>query len=474
MLTSSENILLQRFITRGDTKAFSEIVRAHAGLVYGVCLRILGDKDKAADATQETFYQLLQKARHIETSIPAWLHRVASRKAVDMIRNDSARRRTEAAYAERKDRRVEKWEDIAPYVDKALNALDEEIRDLLIQYYFENRSMTDIATEKGVSHPTVSRRIEAGLTQLRQEFRRKGIVVAAVALSSLLTENAAQAVPAAVVSELAKITLLGTKILAGSASSTLTGPATSATRITVSALAATAKTKLIVAIAVGAVVITGTVVYKHSTSEPAQNVSQPSSPSIAVISPSSPTTPASSEKPLSEELLQPVNQEPAIGQDVQAQLVPNEQTSTVETLPSVQPTLANDEAVDEQPTNKLDLSTPEAAVQTYIRMFATGDYEGVMACMNPDSSMYDVVYKSVTAGPGDSDYGLKLMCQSLDPDAEMNPTNLGQKDGGTRVSWTITFKYDVTVESMHFPAGSQREIDAILVQRDGKWLVDNF
>jgi DNA-directed RNA polymerase specialized sigma24 family protein len=45
----NESILLQRFAKTGDPEVFSEIVRRHAGLVYGACLRILADKDRAAD-----------------------------------------------------------------------------------------------------------------------------------------------------------------------------------------------------------------------------------------------------------------------------------------------------------------------------------------------------------------------------------------------------------------------------------------
>jgi len=92
-MNQSENILLQRFAASGDAAAFSEIVHRYAGLVYGVCLRILADKDDAADATQETFFQLVKQAKEITGSVPNWLHKVAKSKAIDRIRKDSRRRR---------------------------------------------------------------------------------------------------------------------------------------------------------------------------------------------------------------------------------------------------------------------------------------------------------------------------------------------------------------------------------------------
>ena len=49
-MSESETILLRRFAATGDPEAFSEIVRRHAGLVYGACLRVLADKDRTKTA----------------------------------------------------------------------------------------------------------------------------------------------------------------------------------------------------------------------------------------------------------------------------------------------------------------------------------------------------------------------------------------------------------------------------------------
>ena len=72
-MAENENIALRRFAERGDSEAFAELVREHSGLVYGTCLRILGDQNLAADATQETFFQLLRNARTISGSVSSWL-----------------------------------------------------------------------------------------------------------------------------------------------------------------------------------------------------------------------------------------------------------------------------------------------------------------------------------------------------------------------------------------------------------------
>ena len=98
-MSESEIVLLQRVARTGDAEAFSEIVGRYAGMVYSAAIRVLADADRAADATQDTFFDLMQHASEITGSVGGWLHRVATRKAIDRIRRDSARRSREAQYA---------------------------------------------------------------------------------------------------------------------------------------------------------------------------------------------------------------------------------------------------------------------------------------------------------------------------------------------------------------------------------------
>ena len=88
-MLKSEAILLQRFLKNKDSQAFSQIVKRYEGLVYSASLRVLNNQAKAADATQDTFLQLLRHANKITGSLAGWLHRVATRKAVDIARKDS-------------------------------------------------------------------------------------------------------------------------------------------------------------------------------------------------------------------------------------------------------------------------------------------------------------------------------------------------------------------------------------------------
>ena len=134
-MLKSETILLQRFLENKDAQAFSQIVKRYESLVYSASLRILNNQAKAADATQDTFLQLLQHANKITGSLSGWLHKVATYKAVDIVRKDSRTKKSQTEYVANKLLKTDSWAEISPYVDESLGELSEPLREILIQRF---------------------------------------------------------------------------------------------------------------------------------------------------------------------------------------------------------------------------------------------------------------------------------------------------------------------------------------------------
>ena len=263
-MAETEAFLLRRFAKTRDAEAFAEIIRRHAGLVYGAALRILADVDRAADVAQDTFLQLTKDAHCVTGSLPGWLHRVATHKAIDQVRRERSRRHREAAYAAGQPRKAADWKEISPYVDEELNRLDPEIRDILIAHFLQGQTTRHIAVFRGVSQATVSRRIEAGVATLRGMLRRRGILVAAGTLSVLLGENAVHAAPMALMTELGKMALVGGHAAAASAVGTTAG---SGAQTLAGGVLVGVKAK-VVAVAAVAVIGAGSAVTYHNATKP--------------------------------------------------------------------------------------------------------------------------------------------------------------------------------------------------------------
>ena len=219
-MAESEFILLRRFSTSGDAEAFAQIIKRHAPMVYGVCLRILANREIAADVVQDTFFQLVRDAAEITESLPNWLHKVATHRSIDLVRSDSQRKQRELIYAanpgkvDSEDNKAI-WHEISACIDEELENLDDQTREVLILRFFENLAMTEIAEKCNISQPTVSRRIDSGIELLRQKLKSRGIIVSAAVFMTLLSENVIKAAPASIMKELGKIALAGNKITIG-------------------------------------------------------------------------------------------------------------------------------------------------------------------------------------------------------------------------------------------------------------------
>jgi RNA polymerase sigma-70 factor, ECF subfamily len=72
----------------GDRTAFGELMTRHERRIYGLCLRILGNREDAEDATQETFIGALRRAGGFrgEAAFSTWLYRIAVNAATDQAR----------------------------------------------------------------------------------------------------------------------------------------------------------------------------------------------------------------------------------------------------------------------------------------------------------------------------------------------------------------------------------------------------
>ncbi|UCD51842.1 MAG: sigma-70 family RNA polymerase sigma factor [Phycisphaerales bacterium] len=208
-MTENEAILLKRFSTGADAEAFAELVRRYVQLVYSTSWRVLKDDNDATDVTQETFFELTRQAGRISGSLACWLHRVATQKSIDVIRRSVHRRQREQVYARARPLEVRSWQDLSGHVDQALDALDGTSRSLLLEHFIAGKSTSQLAREHGVSQATISRRIDAGLERLRGILRRKGLLITAVALGTMLAESAAQAVSGSVMGGLGKMAMVG-------------------------------------------------------------------------------------------------------------------------------------------------------------------------------------------------------------------------------------------------------------------------
>jgi hypothetical protein len=127
---------------------------------------------------------------------------------------------------------------------------------------------------------------------------------------------------------------------------------------------------------------------------------------------------------------------------------------------------------------RVDLSSPETAVRSFVKAFVLGDADSVLACWLPTASDYEDIKQAISASPDDpqqrSKYAAKVVFQSFDPDVEMPIVSLKDGEGGLEVVWRVTLKKDAAMNGQTFPAGSTLDLDATLVKVGDSWFFNNM
>jgi RNA polymerase sigma factor (sigma-70 family) len=222
--------LLDRWVHHGDAEAFSELVKCHAAMVYGVCRRILRNEADAQDAAQDCFAELLRMspdASPVKSSLGGWLHSLATHRALDRLRSDARRAGRESGFAKgmASNREEADLDDIQGYVDEAIAGLPPKLREPVVRHFLEGLSHREISETTGIARRTVSSRITKGIDDVRAHLKKRGVTITSSALASLLTVEASQAVPLALTAALGRFALADgvvvTSAKAGGATGTL-------------------------------------------------------------------------------------------------------------------------------------------------------------------------------------------------------------------------------------------------------------
>lgn len=195
MVVKSDHELIQTYAERGCEASFAEVVRRHAGAVYGSALRQLGDSHAAEEVCQTVFILLSRKARMIQpnTVVVGWLMH-ATRFACKDYKKAEFRRlhRETAAFDLGEDSTDSHGDDasfrdsITPVLDEAVSSLPEKDRNAIWLRFFQNKSLFEVGEALGCAEEAARKRVSRAVGRLQEELKRRGIRTTTEALPGVL------------------------------------------------------------------------------------------------------------------------------------------------------------------------------------------------------------------------------------------------------------------------------------------------
>jgi RNA polymerase sigma factor (sigma-70 family) len=209
--------LLVQFRETGSEEPYEEIVRRYAAMVYGVCLRITGDKHDAEDATQAVFLSLALQAKTSReiTYVGPWLQKVAHRLALDVKKAKTRRKKREDKLADAARHNGNGHsghngngngngngffggrsfpnpadhpgtDELKSIMMEELNKLPAKYRMPLVLHYFGGLSREEMAEELSCNPSTLGVRVHRGKNMLGKRLAKRGMAISAIALAVVL------------------------------------------------------------------------------------------------------------------------------------------------------------------------------------------------------------------------------------------------------------------------------------------------
>jgi RNA polymerase sigma factor (sigma-70 family) len=171
--TWAERSLVER-LRSGDESALEELYDQLAGFVFGLALRVIGNKQVAEDVTQDVFVAIWENPERIDPdrgTLRGLLGTMAHRRSVDAIRREEARRRRETRTSmeptvapDLADAALQTF--VSQQVRQAVSRLPAAQREALELAYFHGHTYRQVADVLGIPEGTAKSRLRLGLQHI--------------------------------------------------------------------------------------------------------------------------------------------------------------------------------------------------------------------------------------------------------------------------------------------------------------------
>jgi RNA polymerase sigma-70 factor, ECF subfamily len=166
----------------GDLMAFEELYRTHAGRLFSVACRMLGNTADAEDLLQEIFLTAHRKLESFrgESSLGTWLYRLATNQCLDYLRSRAARAGqvtdtldgdptlADASSSGLADRTVTRMD-----LERALARLPDGCRAAFVLHDIEGLEHREVAEVLGVAEGTSKSQVHKARLRLRSLLSEK-------------------------------------------------------------------------------------------------------------------------------------------------------------------------------------------------------------------------------------------------------------------------------------------------------------
>ena len=172
-------------VARGDRGAFGQLYERSSTLLFSLAVRILGDRDSAADLLQDVYLEVWHKRVRYDAargSPMAWLVTMTRSRAIDRLRSRASKGHgvtdpldnspaIQLADGNPSPLDTSAGNETRSLVGKALAELPEAQRKAIELAFYQGLSHSEVAAKLNEPLGTVKTRIKLGMDKLRTVLR---------------------------------------------------------------------------------------------------------------------------------------------------------------------------------------------------------------------------------------------------------------------------------------------------------------
>jgi RNA polymerase sigma-70 factor (ECF subfamily) len=169
----------------GDMAAFEQLVNRYRVIVYRVARSITGSHDDADDAAQETFIRLYRSLERYDSQRPfkPWIRRIAHNTSLNVLRKHKAGGRKVALEDAGQvvnggpgPQEIAESADSQRHAREAIEALQPDLRTVLLMRSVEGLSYKEIAQMTGVKIGTVMSRLSRARNHILKAMQAEEVL----------------------------------------------------------------------------------------------------------------------------------------------------------------------------------------------------------------------------------------------------------------------------------------------------------
>ncbi|MFC0213748.1 RNA polymerase sigma factor SigW [Paenibacillus chartarius] len=179
---------LAKLARNGDRSAFEELVQLYKDKIYHLAYRMLGNRQEAEDAVQETFLRVyLNLNRYDETQkFSTWIFRIGTNLCIDRLRKKKPNYSLDAELPEgdggdwysmlASDEALPEDQVILSetqqHIRGAIEAMPDKYKSVVVLRYLQDMSLQEIGDVLDMPVTTVKTRVHRGREFLRKQLEK--------------------------------------------------------------------------------------------------------------------------------------------------------------------------------------------------------------------------------------------------------------------------------------------------------------